>query len=86
MVVTAISFTPQQWMPFVAGNLMIGLIYGSIGALAGVALGRVGATYFMLFLAMVDLGIAQTPMFGSRLWSREGSGGRILLAQLPRRA
>lgn len=64
VAVTALSFTPQQWVPFVAGNLMVGLVYGSIGALVGVALGRVGGTYFMLFLAMVDLGIAQTPMFG----------------------
>lgn len=64
LVVTALSFTPQQWLPFIAANMLIGLTYGSIGALAGVLLGRLGGTYFMLFLPMVDLGIAQTPMFG----------------------
>ena len=64
LVVTALSFTPQQWLPFIVANLLIGLTYGSIGAIAGVLLGRLGGTYFMLFLPMVDLGIAQTPMFG----------------------
>lgn len=64
LLVTALSFTPQQWGAFVVGNVLIGLTYGSIGALAGVALGRLGGTYFMFFLPMIDLGIAQTPMFG----------------------
>jgi hypothetical protein len=64
MLVTALSFSPQQWLPFVAANVLVGLTYGAIGALAGVGLGRLGGTYFMLFLPMVDLGIAQTPMFG----------------------
>lgn len=64
LAVTALSFTPRQWGPFIAGNALIGLTYASIGALAGAGLGRLGGTYFMLFLPMVDLGIAQTPMFG----------------------
>ena len=64
LLVTALSFTPKQWPPFIAGNVIIGLTYGSIGAIAGVVLGRLGGTYFMFFLPMIDLGIAQTPMFG----------------------
>ena len=64
LVVTALSFQPEQWLPFVAANVLIGLTFGSIGALAGAALGRLGGTYLMLFLPMIDLGIAQTPMFG----------------------
>jgi hypothetical protein len=64
LAVTAISFTPQQWLPFVAASVLIGLTFAGIGALAGVGLGRLGGTYFMLFLPMIDLGIAQTPMFG----------------------
>ena len=64
LAVTALSFTPEQWPPFVVANLLIGLTYASIGAVAGVLLGRLGGTYFMLFLPMIDLGIVQTPMFG----------------------
>jgi hypothetical protein len=64
VLVTALSFTPRQWLPFIGGNVLIGLTYGSIGARAGVLFGRIGGTYFMLFLPMIDLGIAQTPMFG----------------------
>ena len=62
--VTAISFQPEHWLPFAVATCLIGLTYGAIGALAGALLGRLGATYFMLFLPMLDLGIAQTPMFG----------------------
>lgn len=64
LAVTALSFQPQSWGPFIAANLLVGLTFGAIGALAGAALGRLGGTYFMLFLPMIDLGIAQTPMFG----------------------
>jgi hypothetical protein len=42
----------------------VGLTYACIGALAGAALGQLGATYLVLFLAMLDIGILQDPMFG----------------------
>lgn len=61
--VTAIDFIPASWAPFIAGNLLIGLIYGAIGALAGVFLGRLGGVYFMFFLPMIDVGVVQNPMF-----------------------
>jgi hypothetical protein len=32
--------------------------------LAGAALGQLGATYLVLFLAMLGIGILQNPMFG----------------------
>jgi hypothetical protein len=85
LAVTALSFTPQQWLPFVVANVLIGLTYGSIGAIAGVLLGRLGGTYFMLFLPMIDLGIAQTPMFGDGTPNGWASllpgygGGRVLV-------
>jgi hypothetical protein len=63
--VTALSFTPHSWAAFVAGNLLVGLTYGSLGALAGALLGPLGATYTMLLGSMLDLGIAQNPMFGT---------------------
>jgi hypothetical protein len=64
VAVTAVSFTPAQWWAFTLANLLVGVTYASLGALAGVLLGTLGGTYFMFFLPMIDLGIAQTPMFG----------------------
>ena len=63
--VTALSFTPRSWIAFVAGNLLVGLTYASLGALAGALMGPLAATYTMLLGSMLDLGIAQNPMFGS---------------------
>lgn len=65
LAVTALSFSPQQWWAFAAGTLLVGLIYALIGVILGSTLGRLGATYIMLFGAMLDLGIVQNPMFGS---------------------
>lgn len=64
LAVTALSFTPRSWAAFAIGNLLIGLIYACIGALAGALLGELGATYLVLFLAMLGMGILQNPMFG----------------------
>ena len=49
---------------FAAGNLLVGLTYACVGALAGALLGSLGATYVVLFLAMLGTGILQNPMFG----------------------
>jgi hypothetical protein len=64
LAVTALSFTPASWPAFIAGNLLVGLTYACIGALAGALLGQIGATYLVLFLAMLGIGILQNPMFG----------------------
>ena len=64
LVVTGLSFTPQSWFWFAVGNVLIGLLYASFGALAGALLGQLGATYFVLFVAMLGTGILQNPMFG----------------------
>jgi hypothetical protein len=64
LAVTALSWTPASWPAFVLGNLLVGLTYACIGALAGSALGQLGATYVVLFLAMLGTGILQNPMFG----------------------
>lgn len=63
-IVTALYFDPQLWISFLAGLVLIGLIYAALGALAGAVLDKLAATYLMLFLAMTDLGIVQNPMFG----------------------
>lgn len=64
LAVTALSWTPASWPAFILGNLLVGLTYACIGALAGSALGQLGATYMVLFLAMLGTGILQNPMFG----------------------
>ena len=64
LVVTGLSFTPQSWFWFALGNVLIGLLYASFGALAGALLGQLGATYVVLFVAMLGTGILQNPMFG----------------------
>jgi len=63
LAVMAIDFTPASWPPFVLGNLLAGLTYAAIGALAGALVGRLGGAYLMFFLPMLDIGVAQNPMF-----------------------
>ncbi len=62
-ITTALNFTPESWPPLLAALVLLGLIYAGIGALAGAVLDRLAATYLMLFLVMVDIGVVQTPMF-----------------------
>ncbi|HEY7457056.1 MAG TPA: hypothetical protein VH703_07255 [Solirubrobacterales bacterium] len=63
LAVTALDFSPASWGPFVLGNLLAGLVYGGIGALAGAFVGRLGGAYLMFFGPMIDIGVAQNPMF-----------------------
>ena len=85
LAVTALSFQPERWPAFVLATCLIGLTYGAIGAVSGALLGKLGATYFMIFLPMLDLGIAQTPMFGDGApdgWTQVLPGygaGRVLI-------
>jgi hypothetical protein len=65
LATTARGFTPRQWEWFITANLVIGLTFAGLGALASALFGRIGATYLLLFLAMLDLGIIQNPMFGN---------------------
>ena len=65
LIVTAVNFTPASWLPLIAALVLIGLIYGAIGALIGAVLDRLAATYFVLFLVMTDVGVLQSPMFAT---------------------
>lgn len=60
--VTGLSFTPESWFWFTFGNVLIGVLYASFGALAGALLSQLGATYVVLFFAMLGTGILQNPM------------------------
>jgi len=65
LAVTALYFNPASWLRFAAAAVLIGVIYGLLGALFGAVLDRLSATYLTLFLVMTDLGIVQNPMFGN---------------------
>jgi hypothetical protein len=75
---TAVNFTPASWPPLLIALVLLGLVYAAIGALAGAVLDRLAATYLMLFLVMVDVGVVQTPMFnetpGRFAWLLPGYG------------
>jgi hypothetical protein len=76
--VMAINFTPASWLPVIAALALTGMIYAAIGALAGALLDKLPATYLILFLAMTDFGVVQTPMFhatpASGAWLLPGYG------------
>jgi hypothetical protein len=59
----AIVFTPASWPLVIAALALSGLTYAAIGALVGVLLDRLAATYLILFLVMTDLSVVQSPMF-----------------------
>lgn len=85
LAVTALSFDPASWPWFVTGNLLVGLLYAAAGALAGALLGQLGATYTLLFAAMLGMGILQNPMFGdgtpdgAALLAPDYGAGRVLI-------
>ena len=64
LAVTIRNFDLVRWPVFAGALVVVGVLYGALGALAGALLDRVVAVYVVFFLAMVDLGIAQNAMFG----------------------
>jgi len=70
LLVTAPSFTPRSWPMFTLAVALIGITYAAAGAIGGALLGRLGATYLLVFTAMLDLGIVQSPMFGGETPAR----------------
>lgn len=70
--VTALDFTPQQWWPFIAANVLIALTYGMIGVVIGMLAGRLGGVYLIVALPFIDVGIAQNVMFDAAppTWSQ----------------
>jgi hypothetical protein len=82
--VALVDFRPQALGTFVAANLLIGVTYALIGALAALVVGRLGGAYLMFTLPMIDIGIYQDPMLVSGeqpLWMKllPGFGGTRLV-------
>ena len=63
--IMAMIFRPASWPPVITALMLTGLIYGAIGALIGALIDKLAATYLILFIVMVDLGVVQSPMFHS---------------------
>ena len=63
LAVSAVFFSPLQWMQYAGAVLLIALTYAMIGVLLGPLTGRLGGLYLILVLAIVDVGYGQTVMF-----------------------
>jgi hypothetical protein len=63
VLVSALNFEAASWPRLIAALVLIGLIYGALGALVGAVLDKLAATYLILFFVMTDLGVVQSPMF-----------------------
>ena len=80
ITVTLINFSPGDLVGFIVGNVVIGISYAFIGAIAALVVGRLGGAYLIFFVPMMDVGIFQDPMFVSgdqALWMKllPGFGG-----------
>lgn len=67
LAVTAVFFTPGQWVPYVFANLLIALTYALVGVLVGWLFGRVGGVLVAFLLPFLDLAIEQSPMLNPEL-------------------
>lgn len=47
---------------FLVAALLVALVYGAVGALVGLALGRLAGVYVLLFAPLVDLFLLQNPL------------------------
>ncbi len=72
LAVSAVEFSPEQWLVFAGANLLVGLTYGLIGVALGPLVGRVGGLYLMFMIPFLDVGLAQNVMFDAAppAWGR----------------
>ena len=72
LAVTAVEFSPEQWLAFAGANLLVGLTYGLTGVALGPLVGRVGGLYLMFMIPFLDVGLAQNVMFDAAppAWGR----------------
>lgn len=64
--VVAASVNVEHWAALTGSLWLTGMLFAAIGALLGTTLGVLPATYAALFAVLVDLGVAQNPMFNAR--------------------
>lgn len=58
-----LSFTPEDLIRFFLITVLISLIYGNVGMIAGILLNRMSGVYTMLILVTLDAGVFQNPFF-----------------------
>jgi hypothetical protein len=67
LAVTALFFTPGQWVPYAGANLLVAFTYALVGVLVGWAFGRVGGVLVAFLVPFLDLAIEQSPMLNPEL-------------------
>lgn len=70
LAVTALSFSPREWVTFAIGTVLVALTYGMLGVMLGPLFGRLGGLYVMVLLPLMDTGLGQNPLFASPVWAR----------------
>lgn len=67
LAVTAVFFTPGQWVAYALANLLVALTYALVGVLVGWVFGRVGGVLVAFLIPFLDLAIEQSPMLNPEL-------------------
>lgn len=62
LAVTAIVFSARQWPGFIAGTILMGVVYALLGMCLGFMFGRVTGVLIAFVVPFLDLGITQSPM------------------------
>ncbi|MBN9630531.1 MAG: ABC transporter permease [Actinobacteria bacterium] len=62
LAVTALLFPAKQWGVFIAGMVLLGMVYAIFGMCLGFLLDRVSGVLIAFVVPFLDLGITQSPM------------------------
>lgn len=62
LAITAAAFSARQWGVYVAGIVLVGVVYALLGMCLGWFLGRVSGILIAFVVPFLDLGITQSPM------------------------
>ncbi|MFB6104927.1 MAG: ABC transporter permease [Halobacteriaceae archaeon] len=60
--VLAVTHVPDNPGWFLAATIVVGLMYGAIGALVGLVLNRLAGIYVLMFGPLLDMFLAQSPL------------------------
>jgi hypothetical protein len=66
LLVTSAVFTPENWLVYVGGNLLVAATYAMVGVLVGPLFGRVSGVFLAFLIPFLDVGISQSPMLSTQ--------------------